>query len=159
MRHIATVIYLLVLLSGCSSSRQASTSVFSRDSISHYQSKADSLYRVIMQRDSTYHHDSIHVFVKGDTVEKYVEKTIYRFRTHRDTVYHYVFLHDTAYVSREDSVVVEKVVYKEKPLKSSEQAFLWIGRMCCLAFLIIIAIGYIFRNPILKITKMLLCKP
>ena len=146
MRHIVTVIYLLVLLSGCSSSRQASTSVFSKDSISHYQSKADSLYRVIMQRDSTYHHDSIHVFVKGDTVEKYVEKTIYRFRTHRDTVYHYVFLHDTAYVSREDSVVVEKVVYKEKPLKSSEQAFLWIGRMCCLAFLLWMMFIYLKRR-------------
>lgn len=43
-------------------------------------------YRDIIQYDSIYIHDSIYVFVKGDTVIKYVEKITTKFIYKSDTI-------------------------------------------------------------------------
>lgn len=140
------LILAAILLASCASTRYASTTRIDRDSIYHYTRQLDSLYRSIWQRDSVYKRDSIYIYEKGDTVTKYVEKTLYKWRTRTDTVYRDRVRVDTLYIARTDSITVEKPVYIEKPIKWYNQGFMWLGKMCCLAAIIYALFLYIRRK-------------
>lgn len=145
MKHFAIIVSLL-LLASCASQRIASTYQVDRDSTYTSTYNLDSLYRAIFQRDSIYKRDSIYVYVKGDTVTKYVEKELYRWRTRTDTVYRDRWRVDTMYVERIDSVTVEKPVYIEKQIKWYNQGFIWLGRLCCIAFILWVLFLYLKRK-------------
>ena len=81
------IIVSALMLASCASMRHTSTSQVDRDSTYTSARYLDSLYRAVFERDSTYRRDSIYVYVKGDTVTKYVEKETYKWRTRTDTVY------------------------------------------------------------------------
>lgn len=145
MKHFVFIISLLMLAS-CASPRYTSTSRTDRDSTYNYTRQLDSLYRAIWQRDSVYKRDSIYIYEKGDTVTKYVEKTLYKWRTHTDTVYRDRWRTDTLYIERTDSVTVEKPVYVEKPIKWYNQGFIWFGKMCCIALILWVLFLYLKRK-------------
>lgn len=133
MKCLITILSLL-MLTGCASQRHATTiNRVNRDSTYASTRFLDSLLRVIMQRDSTYQRDSIHIYEKGDTVTKYVEHTKYKLVTRADTVYRDRIITDTVYINRTDTVEVERPVYIEKQIKWHQQAFIWVGKLCCLA--------------------------
>ena len=103
----------------------------------------DTLWLTTHQRDSIYLHDSVFVrqYQRGDT--------IYSFEQHYNTAYRDRLLHDTAYISRRDTigvpypVQVEKKV--EKPLTKFQQFRLWIGNIF-LAVLIICLLWWIISK-------------
>ena len=127
MKHFVFIVSLLMLAS-CASTRHASTTRIDRDSTYHYARQLDSLYE------------------KGDTVTKYVEKTLYKWRTRTDTVYRDRLRVDTLYIERTDSVTVEKPVYIEKPIKWYNQGFMWLGKMCCIALILWAIFLYLKRK-------------
>lgn len=145
MKPIIVFISLLMLAS-CASTRHASTARIDRDSTYTSTQRLDSLFRAIMQRDSIYRRDSIFVREKGDTVTKYVERVRYQYKTRTDTVYRDRTVRDTVFINRTDSVRVEKPVYIEKPIKWYNQAFIWCGKMCCLAFILWVLFLYLKRK-------------
>ena len=145
MKHFVFIVSLLMLAS-CASTRHASTTRIDRDSTYHYAQQLDSLYRAFWQRDSVYKRDSIYIHEKGDTVTKYVEKTMYKWRTRTDTVYRDRLRVDTLYIERTDSVTVEKPVYIEKPIKWYNQGFIWLGKMCCIALILWAIFLYLKRK-------------
>lgn len=145
MIHFVFIVSLL-MLAGCASTRHASTTQIDRDSTYHYTRQLDSLYRAFWQRDSVYKRDSIYIYEKGDTVTKYVEKTLYKWRTRTDTVYRDRLRVDTLYIERTDSVTVEKPVYIEKPIKWYNQSFIWLGKLCCLAAILWALFLYLKRK-------------
>ena len=135
MKHFVFIVSLLMLAS-CASTRHASTTRIDRDSTYHYARQLDSLYRAFWQRDSVYQRDSTYVLVKGDTVTKYVEKELYRWRARTDTVYRDRLRVDTTHIERVDSVQIKQPVYIEKQIKWYNQGFIWLGKLCCLAAII-----------------------
>lgn len=145
MKHFVFIVSLL-MLAGCASTRHASTTRIDRDSTYHYTRQLDSLYRAFWQRDSVYKRDSIYIYEKGDTVTKYVEKTLYKWSTRTDTVYRDRLRVDTLYIERTDSVTVEKPVYIEKPIKWYNQGFMWLGKMCCIALILWAIFLYLKRK-------------
>lgn len=145
MKHFVFIVSLL-MLAGCASTRHASTTRIDRDSTYHYTRQLDSLYRAFWQRDSVYKRDSIYIYEKGDTVTKYVEKMLYKWRTRTDTVYRDCLQVDTLYIERTDSVTVEKPVYIEKPIKWYNQGFMWLGKMCCIALILWAIFLYLKRK-------------
>lgn len=145
MKHFVLFISLLVLAS-CASTRHASTTRIDRDSTYASTQRLDSLFKAIMQRDSIYQRDSIFVREKGDTVTKYVERIRYQYKTRTDTVYMNRLVCDTVYINRTDSVVMEKPVYIEKPIKWYNQGFIWCGRLCCLAVIFWALFRYLKRK-------------
>lgn len=145
MKHFVLFISLL-LLTSCASTRHASTTRIGQDSTYHYMRQLDSLYRAIWQRDSVYKRDSVYIYEKGDTVTKYVEKTLYKCHTRTDIVYRDRWRIDTLYIERTDSVTVVKPVYIEKPIKWHEQGFIWLGKMCCIALILWVLFLYLKRK-------------
>ena len=145
MKHFLIIVSALILAS-CASMRHTATHQVDRDSTYVNTRQLDSLYRAIFQRDSIYKRDSIYVYVKGDTVTKYVEKTLYKWRTRTDTVYRDRVRTDTVYMERVDSVTVEKPVYIEKQIKWYNQGFIWLGRLCCIAFILWVLFLYLKRK-------------
>ena len=135
MRAVAVILAALILAS-CATQRATSTHKVDRDSTYLSTHQLDNLYRALWQRDSVYRRDSTHVYQNGDTVTKYVEKEVYKWRTRTDTVYRDRWRVDTMYVERVDSVTVEKPVYIEKQLKWYNQGFIWLGRVCLAALLL-----------------------
>ncbi len=135
MKHFILLLFLLAL-AGCASSHRTSTTRIDRDSTYRYTRQLDSLYRAFWQRDSVYRRDSIYILEKADTVTKFVEKTLYKWRTRTDTIYRDRWRTDTLYIERADSVIMEKPVYTEKPIKWYNQGFMWIGKMCCIAIIL-----------------------
>lgn len=122
MRYLTALIALL-MLAGCASTRRAvNTYQMQQDSTYNSVRRLDSLFRVMMQRDSTYRRDSIYIWEKGDTVTKYVERTKYRIVTRTDTLYRDRLRTDTLYINRTDSVTVEKPVYIEKQMNGTIRA-------------------------------------
>ena len=99
-----------------------------------------------MQRDSIYQHDSIFVREKGDTVTKYVEHIRYQYKLHTDTMYRDRLRIDTLFINRTDSVTVEKPVYIEKPIKWYNRAFIWGGKLCCIALILLALFLYLKRK-------------
>ena len=145
MKHLLIIVSALILAS-CASMRHASTHQVDRDSTYLSTRQLDSLYRAFWQRDSVYKRDSIYVYQKGDTVTKYVEKEIYKWRTRTDTIYRDRWRVDTMYVERVDSVTVEKPVYIEKQIKWYNQGFIWLGRLCCIALILWALFLYLKRK-------------
>lgn len=146
MRYLTALIALL-MLAGCASTRRAvNTYQMQQDSTYNSVRQLDSLFRVMMQRDSTYRRDSIYIREKGDTVTKYVERTKYRIVTRTDTVYRDRLRIDTLYINRTDSVTVEKPVYIEKQMKWYDKGFIWVGRLCCLAAILWALFLYLKRK-------------
>lgn len=136
-----------MLLAGCASTRRAvNTYQVQQDSTHSSTQRLDSLFRVMMQRDSTYRRDSIYIWEKGDTVTKYVERTKYRIVTRTDTLYRDRLRTDTLYINRTDSVTVEKPVYIEKQMKWYDKGFIWVGRLCCLAAILWALFLYLKRK-------------
>lgn len=145
MKHLFLIL-AAILLASCASTRYASTNRIGQDSTYLYTRQLDSLYRAIWQRDSVYKRDSIYIYEKGDTVTKYVEKTLYKWRTRTDTVYRDRVRVDTLFIEKTDSVTVEKPVPIEKPIKWHEQGFIWLGKMCCIALILWVLFLYLKRK-------------
>lgn len=145
MKHFVFIISLLMLVS-CVSTRHASTTRIDQDNIYDYARQLDSLYRAVWQRDSVYKRDSIYIHEKGDTVTKYVEKTLYKWQTRTDTVYHDRLRTDTLYIECTDSVIIEKPVYIEKPIRWYDRGCIWLGRMCCIALILWAVFLYLKRK-------------
>lgn len=131
MKHLAWLVCIL-LLAGCTTTRKA-TYQARQDSTYNASHRLDSLFRVMLQRDSIYQRDSVYIYEKGDTVTKYVERTRYKLETRTDTLYRDRLRIDTLVVTRTDSVRVEKPVYIEKQLRWYNKGFIWVGRLCCIA--------------------------
>lgn len=144
MKHLFTIL-AAILLASCASTRYASTYDESRDSTRVSTHQLNSIFARLMQRDSIYIRDSIYVREKGDTVTKYVEKTLYKWRTRSDTVYRDRLRVDTLYTERTDSVTVEKPVI-EKQIKWYNQGFMWLGKMCCIALILWAIFLYLKRK-------------
>ena len=138
MKHLFTIL-AAILLASCASTRYASTYDESRDSTRVSTHQLNSIFARLMQRDSIY------VREKGDTVTKYVEKTLYKWRTRSDTVYRDRLRVDTLYTERTDSVTVEKPVI-EKQIKWYNQGFMWLGKMCCIALILWAIFLYLKRK-------------
>lgn len=140
------IIILALLLAGCAGTRHASTTRIDRDSTYASVWQLDSLYRAIWQHDSVYTRDSICIYEKGDTVTKYVEKTMYKWCTSTDTVYRDRWRADTVYIGHTDSVTVERPVYIEKPIKWYNRVFIWGGKAGCIILLFGLAFLYLKRK-------------
>lgn len=140
------IVIMLSVLAGCASTRYASMTRTNKDSTYNYAQQLDSLYRAIWQRDSVYKRDSIYIYEKGDTVTKYVEKTLYKWRTLTDTVYRDRLRADTLYIERTDSIMVEKPIYIEKQIKWYNQGFIWFGKLCYIALILWVLFLYLKRK-------------
>ena len=137
---------LLLALTGCASTRVASSYNTNRDSTYVSTRYLDSLYRAVFLRDSTYRRDSIYIREKGDTITKYVERVMYKWRTRTDTLYRDRWRTDTLFIERVDSAYVEKPVYVEKQLRWHQQGFMWLGKMCCIAAILWAMFLYLKRK-------------
>lgn len=111
--------------------------------IDHYIVQRDTTYIEKVRVDSLWQKDSVFVREKGDTLYIYKEHIRDRYR----------YIHDTAYVTRIDSVAVEreKIVEVEKPLskwKSAQiRAFWWLlGGL-------VLSLVLLFRKPLWKLLK------
>lgn len=135
MRFLVMII-AAAMLTGCASTRRATSSRDTRDSTRIISQQVDSIYRQLMQRDSIYYRDSIYIKEKGDTVTYYVERLRYAYKIKTDTIYTYKLKRDTVYAVRTDSIRVTVPTYIEKPRKWYDTGAIWLGRMCCLAFLL-----------------------
>lgn len=134
MKHITAllmVIAIILMLFSCKTTRYITMPEVHTDTvrIAHHQ------------RDSVWLHDSIFVnqYMQGDTVYQYKE------RWH--TLYQARLLHDTAYISRRDTVSVPVPIEKKVPaqLTKFQQMRLWIGNIVLVALAVLAAI-WIFRN-------------
>lgn len=131
MRKFAII--LLLLLVSCSPRIIEKTIV-----------QRDTTYIEKMQIDSVFKYDSVYVKEKGDTLYIYKERVLNKYR----------YIHDTAYVVKVDSLLVEreKLVEVEKPLSAWKtlqiRAFWWL----CGAVLLLLL--WAFRKPILKLIKL-----
>lgn len=146
MRYL-TALIALMLLAGCASTRRAvNTYQVQQDSTHSSTQRLDSLFRVMMQRDSIYQRDSVYIREKGDTITKYVERIRYQLERRTDTLYRDLLRIDTLVVVRTDSVTVEKPVYIEKQMKWYDKGFIWVGRLCCLAAILWALFLYLKRK-------------
>lgn len=96
----------------------------------------DSIYITKYQRDSIFQHDSVYVkeYTKGDTV--YLETTKWQ------TKYKEVYLCDTIFVERVDSV--PKIVPVERKLNRWEQLKIdWGGEAIIIMFILIFILVYL----------------
>lgn len=131
-----TVILAALILASCAAQRATSTHKVDRDSTYISRRDLDSLYRATYQRDSVILRDSVYIYLKGDTVTKYVYKERLSWQIKRDTVYRDRWRVDTLRTERVDSLRIEVPVYIEKPLKWYNQGFIWFGRVCLAALLL-----------------------
>lgn len=144
MRFLVMII-AAAMLTGCASTRRATSSRDTRDS-TRISQQVDSIYRQLMQRDSIYYRDSIYIKEKGDTVTYYVERLRYAYKIKTDTIYTYKLKRDTVYAVRTDSIRITVPTYIEKPRKWYDTGAIWLGRMCCLAFLLWVLFLYLKRK-------------
>lgn len=114
--------------------------------INHYIYQRDTTYIEKVRVDSLWQKDSVFIREKGDTLYIYKEHIRDRYR----------YIHDTAYVTKVDSVVVEreKIVEVEKPLskwKSTQiRAFWWLlGGL-------VLSLVLLFRKPLWKLLKIVI---
>ena len=135
MRPTAVILTALILAS-CATQRATSTHQVDRDSVYISSRDLDSLYRATYQRDSVVLRDSVYLYIKGDTVTKYVYKERLSWQIKRDTVYRDRWRVDTLHTERVDSLRIEVPVYIEKPIKWYNQGFIWFGRVCLVVLLL-----------------------
>ena len=136
---------LVLLCSACAGQKYIPTVVQNKDSSYVHNVRLDSLFRAIMAKDSIYQRDSVFVKEKADTIYKYVERVTYQYKMRYDTIYRDVFSRDTMFLSRVDSISIERPVYIEKQIKWYNQGFMWIGRLC---FFVLVGwcLGWILRK-------------
>jgi hypothetical protein len=96
----------------------------------------DSIYITKVQHDSIFQHDSVYVkeYTKGDTV--YLETTKWQ------TKYKEVYLCDTMFVEKTDSVRVPYPIEKKLGLK--DRAFLYLGKVFPFFFVFCVIMLFIF---------------
>ena len=148
---LAVLIITPLLVLGCSCAKTAQNNTTYHDSarsISRYDSvnHRQSHWQDIQQHDSTYKHDSVLVYIKGDTIVKerwhQLSTTKWKTITKTDTI-----VGDT-YVCVTDTIKVKYYVdrYKtkqvEKPMSTWKKARLFIGD-CVLLFLALCAVNWI----------------
>lgn len=105
--------------------------------------QTDTCYIEKMQRDSIYMHDSIyiHEWQKGDTI--YMERD----RWH--TAYRDRLIHDTAYISRRDTISTVQYIDKPADISGWQWAQIWAGRLAMIAIGLLIG-GWIMYRVIRK---------
>ena len=111
---------MLVTLTGCRSVRYVPVTEY-RD---RYVSKTDSFIKT----DSVYLHDSVNVFVRGDTV--YISKTRFKDRLR------FVYNAKTDTVAVHDSIPYPVKVEVEKRLSAIDKVFIWLGKMAGILFVV-----------------------
>lgn len=126
MRQAIVLLLATFILAACASVRYVPVETVHSDTLIQKMAKLDSIYV----------RDSIYVYVKGDTVTKYVEKWRYKYRTQ----------YDTLYIAKRDTVTVTVTEIQEKPIKWYNQGFIWVGRLCCIAFILWIIFLYLKRK-------------
>lgn len=155
LRSVALFIAMLIitplLILGCSCAKTAQNNTVYRDS-AHTSARRDSVnhrqihWQDTQQHDSVFKHDSVLVYIKGDTVikERWHNLTTTRLKTttKTDTIVGdiYTFVTDTVkvkyYVNRYKTKEVEK------PVSSWHKIRLFIGD-CVLLFLALVAVNWI----------------
>lgn len=135
MKPLVLIVSLL-LLASCAGIRHTTTTRTDRDSTYIYARQQDSLYRAFLQRDSVYRRDSVYIYEKGDTVIKYVEKTLYKWHNLIDTIFIDRQRVDTIFIARTDSVMVDNPVYIEKTIKWYEHGLICVGKICCITLIL-----------------------
>lgn len=147
----AVLIITPLLILGCSCAKSAANNTIYRDS-AHTSTRHDSVnqrqihWQNTKQHDSVFKHDSVLVYIKGDTVikERWHNLTTTRWKTttKTDTIVGdtYVFVTDTVkvkyYVNRYKTKEVEK------PASTWQKVRLFFGD-CVLLFLALVAVNWI----------------
>lgn len=117
---LAMLAVMLVMLTGCRSVKYVPVTEY-RD---RYVSKTDSFLKV----DSVYLHDSVSVFVRGDTI--FTTKTRYKDRLK------YIYNTKTDTVAVHDSIPYPVKVEVEKRQSAIDKVFVWIGKMAGILFVV-----------------------
>lgn len=119
------IIILLLLLTSCRATRYASQTTDSTE-VAVPITNTTVEYRNRLVHDSIYNHDSVYVYIKGDTVFKYKEKIAFRCINKTDTL----LRTDTIKVP---VVTTKKVIQKVTETKEVnkmywwQKCFMWIG--------------------------------
>lgn len=111
---------MLMTLTGCRSVKYVPVTEY-RD---RYVSKTDSFLKV----DSVYLHDSVSVFVRGDTI--FTTKTRYKDRLK------YIYNTKTDTVAVHDSIPYPVKVEVEKRQSALDKVFTWLGKMAGILFVV-----------------------
>ena len=82
-----------VMLTGCATGQKNVVDVI-KDSIYIDRVKTDTIYQTIDKRHDVIVHDSVYILIKGDTV----------YQNRSRTQYEYVYMHDTIYRSKTDTL-------------------------------------------------------
>lgn len=147
MKKLIFVLCAALLLASCAATRYApSEQSQQKDSTYTSQHYIDSLVNRLARLDSVYNRDSIYVYVKGDTVTRYVEKTRYRYQLQRDTILKTITRVDTVFIERRDSIKIVQPVEVERRPRWHETLFIHIGRLCSLSFILWILFLYLKRK-------------
>ena len=155
LRSVALFIAMLIItplfILGCSCAKSATNNTVYRDS-AHTSARRDSVnqrqihWQDIQQHDSVFKHDSILVYIKGDTVikERWHNLTTTRWKTttKTDTIVGdiYTFVTDTVKVKYYVNRFKTKEV--EKPASTWQKVRLFFGD-CVLLFLALVAVNWI----------------
>lgn len=117
---LAMLAVMLMTLTGCRSVKYVPVTEY-RD---RYVSKTDSFLKV----DSVYLHDSVSVFVRGDTI--FTTKTRYKDRLK------YIYNTKTDTVAVHDSIPYPIKVEVEKKQSAIDKVFIWLGKMAGILFVV-----------------------
>ena len=117
---LAMLAVMLVMLTGCRSVKYVPVTEY-RD---RYVSKTDSFIKT----DSVYLHDSVSVFVRGDTI--FTTKTRYKDRLK------YIYNTKTDTVAVHDSIPYPVKVEVEKRQSAIDKVFAWVGKMAGILFVV-----------------------
>lgn len=155
LRSVALFFSVLIitplLILGCSCAKSAANNTIYRDS-AHTSTRHDSVnqrqihWQDTQQHDSVFKHDSVLVYIKGDTIIKErwhnLTTTIWKTTTKTDTIVGdtYTFVTDTVKVKYFVNRYKTKEV--EKPASTWHKIRLFIGD-CVLLFLALVAVNWI----------------
>lgn len=102
--------------------------------------KTDTVYHQKLQRDSIYVNDSIYIkeFIAGDTVRITTDRWHTRWRDR--------LVHDTAYVSKYDTLRITKTIESHRKLSGWKWFQIWAGRLALIALACSLANVVIMRR-------------
>ena len=147
MKNLVFVLLAALLLASCAATRYTPSEQRQQtDSTYTSHRYIDSLVNRLARLDSVYTRDSIYVYVKGDTVTKYVEKTRYRYQLQRDTILKNVTRVDTVFILKRDSIKIVQPVEVERRPRWHETIFKHIGQLCSIAFILWMLFFYLKRK-------------
>lgn len=121
---LAMLAVMLMTLTGCRSVKYVPVTEY-RD---RYVSKTDSFLKV----DSVYLHDSVSVFVRGDTI--FTTKTRYKDRLK------YIYNTKTDTMAVHDSIPYPVKVEVEKRPSVIDKVFAWLGKMASILFVVFVVL-------------------